>query len=59
MSRAVIPKDEQIEEQLRVLASIERDPAKLIVLLTEINYLVRKRELRMRPFRRLPLKKTA
>jgi hypothetical protein len=59
MSRAAIPKDKQLAEQLRSLASIEKDPAKLTALFTEINSLVRKKEGRLQPLRRFPLKKTA
>ena len=59
MSRPAIPKDEQQVEQLRVLASIQRDPAKLIALLAEINSLARQEEERMRPLPRGPLRKTA
>ena len=59
MSRPAISKDKQLVEQLRSLASIEKDPAKRIALFTEINSQVRKKEGRLRPLRRFPLKKTA
>jgi hypothetical protein len=57
MSHPVIPKNNQLVEQLRSLASIEKDPAKLIALFTEINSLVRKKEGRLRPLRGLPFEK--
>jgi hypothetical protein len=57
-SAAVSNNDHQLA-QLRVLASFEKDPAKRLALLTEINLLLQKIATQKRSLRTIQLKKTA
>ncbi len=59
MHGPAISKSEHQLAQLRALASFEKDPAKRLALLAEIDSLLQKKEEQMQSPRTLALKKTA